>query len=111
MLSKRLGIPVPGSDQERPNRTAALGALTGLAAGIGVGAALGLARAAGWRPGRVAGALVASVGALVAGNGPMTVLGVTDPRTWTVENWVSDVVPHLAYGVVTACVLAETDRP
>lgn len=35
----------------------------------------------------------------------MTVLGVTDPRSWSVGAWVSDVVPHLAYGAVTAAVL------
>jgi hypothetical protein len=40
--------------------------------------------------------------ALLAGNAPMTVLGVTDPRQWNAEAWISDVVPHLAYGAVTA---------
>ena len=32
----------------------------------------------------------------------MTALGITDPRTWGTSDWVSDVVPHLVYGVVTA---------
>jgi hypothetical protein len=30
----------------------------------------------------------------------MTVLGVTDPRTWSAVDWISDLVPHLAYGAV-----------
>jgi len=34
------------------------------------------------------------------------VLGVTDPRTWSRADWVSDIVPHLAYGAVTASVLS-----
>lgn len=40
----------------------------------------------------------------------MTLLGVTDPRTWSVIDWVSDLVPHAAYGAVTAAVLRELDR-
>jgi hypothetical protein len=41
---------------------------------------------------------------MVGANGPMIVLGVTDPRTWGIAGWVSDVVPHVAYGVVTGFV-------
>src|SRR3954447_1151448 len=37
---------------------------------------------------------------LVAANGPMTVLGITAPRTWSRTDWISDLVPHLAYGAV-----------
>jgi hypothetical protein len=66
---------------------------------------LGAARAAGVRPGLVTGALLAGAGALVAGNGPMTVLGVTDPRTWSASDWMSDLVPHAVYGVVAAALL------
>ncbi len=35
----------------------------------------------------------------------MTALDVADPRTWPTSAWVADVVPHLAYGAVTAAVL------
>jgi hypothetical protein len=35
----------------------------------------------------------------------MTALGVTDPRSWDATSWLSDVIPHLAYGAVTAAVL------
>ena len=35
------------------------------------------------------------------------VLGVTDPRTWAAADWISDAVPHLAYGVVTDWVLRQ----
>lgn len=103
-------VSIPGDVEARDNRVAALGPLTGLAAGIGVGALLGLARSAGWRPGVVASTVGATAGALVASNGPMTLLGVTDPRTWSVIDWMSDLVPHVAYGAVTAALVRELDR-
>ncbi|MEV1012004.1 hypothetical protein [Streptomyces sp. NPDC049881] len=102
-------VSVPGDDAARGNRLTGLGALTGLAAGIGVGAALGALRAAGWRPGTAALGMAATLTVLVASNGPMTVLRVTDPRTWSAGDWVSDVVPHAAYGAVTAWLLERLD--
>jgi hypothetical protein len=45
----------------------------------------------------------------LAGNAPMTLLGVADPRTWPLSSWAADVVPHLAYGAVTASVLEWLD--
>jgi hypothetical protein len=95
-------LPVPDD-----NRLAGLGGLTGLVVGVGVGALIGAARAAGLRAGTVTTTLVV----LVASNGPMTALGITDPRTWSPVDWVSDVVPHVAYGAVTTAVLdASTSR-
>lgn len=108
-LSDRTGIPIPGDEDAEKNRVAGLGPLTGLLAGVGIGGLLGLVRAAGWRPGLTAGTAAATLGALIGTNGPMTVLGVTDPRTWPAKSWVADIVPHLAYGVVTAAVLERLD--
>lgn len=104
-LSKVSHVAIPGDATTRKNRVAGLGPMTGLVAGVGVGAALGLAQGAGWRPGLAVSALAGTVGALIGSNGPMTVLGITDPRTWAAKDWASDIVPHLAYGVVTAGVL------
>ena len=104
-LSDKSGIPIPGEGDAQQNRVSGLGPLTGLLAGVGIGALLGLARAAGWRPSLTASTTAATLGALVGTNGPMTVLGVTDPRTWSATSWVADIVPHLAYGAVTAAVL------
>ena len=104
-LAKRAGVAIPGTDEQRRNRVSALGPLLGIGSGIAVGVLLGAGRAAGIRPGIVAGTALAGTAALLAGNGPMTVLGVTDPRTWSPTDWVSDVVPHAAYGVVAAAVL------
>jgi len=109
-LSNKIHVPVPGEGDERDNRVSGLGALTGIVSGVGIGGLLGVVRAAGWRPGILAGSTAATLGALLGTNGPMTALGITDPRTWPPSSWVSDVVPHLAYGVVTACVVAGLDR-
>lgn len=100
-LAHTAGVDVPGDDETRSNRLAGLGPLTGIATGVGVGvlAAL-LAR----RLPLPALAGVTGAAAMAGSNGPMTALGITDPRTWSAGSWVSDVFPHLAYGVVTAAV-------
>ena len=108
-LADKTGATLPGDEDTRQNRLSGLGALTGIAAGVGVGAACGMARWAGFRPGLLVGTLATTLAALVAGNGPMTVLGVTDPRTWPASSWAADLGPHLAYGLVTAAVLAGLD--
>lgn len=109
-LEARLGLRLPGSDNERRNRVPAVGALMGIVAGVGTGALLGAVREAGVPPGRLLGTLLASAGALAGTNGPMIVLDVTDPRAWTPRDWVSDLVPHIAYGMVTAAVLDGLER-
>lgn len=108
-LADKADVSIPGEGETRENRVAGLGPLTGLVAGIGVGALLGLARAAGWRPGSAVGGVTAGLLAMVASDVPMTALGVTDPRTWPASSWAADVVPHLAYGAVTAAVLDRLD--
>ncbi|MFJ4844800.1 MULTISPECIES: hypothetical protein [unclassified Streptomyces] len=104
-LSQAVHVPVPGSPGVRANRVAGLGPLTGIAAGVGMGATLGLLTAAGWRPGNATLTATAGALALIGTNGPMTVLRVTDPRTWSASDWAADLVPHVAYAVVAAAVL------
>jgi hypothetical protein len=108
-LSEKTRVPIPGEGEKKENRVSGLGPLSGLLAGVGTGALLGLARAAGWRPGIAVRTAAATVGAMVGTNGPMTVLGVTDPRTWSAKSWMADIVPHVAYGAVTAAVLDRLD--
>ncbi len=110
-LSDLAHLGVPGSGDRQVDRIAGLGPLTGLLAGIGVGAAMGAVRSAGWRPGPLVSGLIATLGALLGTNGPMTVLGITDPREWSAGDWVADVIPHLAYGMVTAGVLDGLGHP
>jgi hypothetical protein len=100
-LAHTAGVEVPGDDETRRNRLAGLGPLAGIATGVGVGVLAGLLARRLPLP-----ALAGAVGttAMLGSNGPMTALGITDPRSWGAVGWVSDVVPHLAYGVVTAAV-------
>jgi len=108
-LADLTGATVPGDEDARGNRLSGLGALTGIAAGVGVGAAYGLARAAGWRPGVLVGTIATTLAVELAGNGPMTALRITDPRTWPASSWAADLGPHLAYGAVTAAVMSALD--
>lgn len=109
-LAGKVHLPIPGDDQTRQNRLQGLGPLTGLGAGVGVGVLVGLVRAAGFRSQPVVGTLLTTLGVLVAANGPMTVLGITDPRTWSATDWISDLVPHLAYGAVVKTTMDAFDR-
>jgi hypothetical protein len=99
-LAAKVHVSIPGEGETRENRVQGLGPLTGLVAGVGVGVLVGLARAAGLRSRPLVGTALTTAGVLVAANGPMTVLGITDPRTWSATDWISDLVPHLAYGAV-----------
>ncbi|WP_316248185.1 hypothetical protein [Streptomyces sp. TRM49041] len=42
--------------------------------------------------------------AMAAGDLPATALGVTDPAEWSGAGRLSDIVPHLVYGMTTAAV-------
>ncbi|NAZ87382.1 hypothetical protein GTR00_14940, partial [Kineococcus sp. T90] len=110
-LAERLGRPVGGRGAEREHRTTALGALSGYAAGVGVGKLVGLARAAGLRMPAGVGGVVTGALAMAATDLPAHALGVTDLRTWTAQDWVSDALPHLAYGVTAHAALRALDPP
>lgn len=109
-LAGKVHVSIPGDDETRSNRVQGLAPLTGLAAGVGVGIVTGLVRAAGFRSQWLVGTLLTTAGVLVAANGPMTALGITDPRTWSATDWVSDLVPHLAYGAVLKSTMDAFDR-
>ena len=99
-LAEKAHVRIPGDEQTRAHRIEGLGPLAGLGGGVAVGVAVGLVRAMGFRSRPLVGILLTTVGAMVPGNGPMAVLGISDPRNWSTTEWLSDVVPHLAYGVV-----------
>ncbi|WP_199522036.1 hypothetical protein [Geodermatophilus marinus] len=109
-LAEKAHVGIPGDEETRQNRVQGLGPMTGLAAGVGVGVAVGLVRAAGYRSQPLVGTLLTTLGVLVAANGPMTVLGITDPRSWSATDWASDVVPHVAYAAVVKTTMDAFDR-
>jgi hypothetical protein len=75
-----------------------------------MGVLIGLLRAAGLRSQPVVGTGLITVGVMAAANGPMVALGITDPRTWSATDWISDIVPHLAYGAVVKTTMDAFDR-
>jgi hypothetical protein len=96
------GVSLGESDADADNRRSALGALLGIASGLATGAVYGLLRPHLRRVPLTLLGVGAGLAANVGTTGPMAALGVTDPRTWPADSWVSDLVPHLAYGLATA---------
>lgn len=110
-MAERARVSVPGDRSQRGNRISGLGGLLGVVTGVSVGAVYGAARFLGWRPSITSGSVVATVAAMSASAGPMTWLRITDPRRWSGADWLSDLLPHLAYGVTMAGTHAATTRP
>ncbi|MBU2668427.1 hypothetical protein KOI35_33435 [Actinoplanes bogorensis] len=109
-IEEHLPVSVPGDGETREHRVAGLGSLTGLVTGVGIGTAFGLLRRAGVRPPAPFNALLIGATTMAATDLSMAALDVTDPCTWSAADWLSDVLPHLAFGVVTDAVLRSLDR-
>jgi hypothetical protein len=82
-----------------------LGALSGLATGVGIGAVAEMAAPVLTRLPRLLAAIVVGGGAMAATDLPMARIGLTDPDTWSAADWASDALPHLAYGLATVIAL------
>jgi hypothetical protein len=96
------GVVERRAEQHTYSRLTGAGALLGYASGLGLGGAYGIVRPhARWVPLPAAGALL-GLAAMASSDIPATTLGVTDPREWGAAGWLSDIVPHAAYGIVTA---------
>lgn len=106
-IANAVHLSIPGSGDARENRLSGLGPLMGLGVGTGAGAFLGALHAAGLRLPLIPESVATAVGVMSSTNTPMAVIGISDPRSWSVSSWMSDVLPHAAYGVVTAWTLHE----
>jgi hypothetical protein len=107
-MAKDVGVDLQGDDDATAARREGLGALLGYVTGAAVGVAGGLVLGGRHRPGagRLVGrGLLLGAGAMAASMVPMTAQGLTDPREWGMEGWLSDAVPHAAYGLAAAAVL------
>jgi hypothetical protein len=102
-----LGMPSDEAPESTKNRRSALGALSGYAIGITIGALYGaLSLAVGTKRGLPLRTLALGALAMAASDVPATLLGATDIKEWSGTSWASDIIPHVAYGLTTAAVLA-----
>ncbi|MGC5051754.1 hypothetical protein ACLQ2S_09925 [Micromonospora sp. DT48] len=90
-----------GPPEQADNRRSGLGALMGY--GLGAAATVGFALLArGRRQPVLRASMLLGGGLMTLADGSLTLLGVTDPRTWRRADWIADIVPHLAYGLAAA---------
>jgi hypothetical protein len=103
-LAERTGIDL-GEPDRKASREDAAGALLGYVTGLGIAAAYGMITGRTTPPPTWLAVPLLSAAAMAGSDVPATVLGATDPRTWSRTAWLSDIVPHLVYGTVTAAAI------
>jgi hypothetical protein len=96
-LANRADIDL-GEGEVRENRKTAIGTLMGYATGASVGVVYGVLRPALRSLPRTPAAVLVGLAAMAATDATSAALGTTDPRSWTASEWLSDVLPHLAFG-------------
>ena len=87
--------------EQAESRRSAVGALLGYATGIGIGALYALLRPRLDGLPRPLAGVALGLAAMAASDVPIAATGASDPRTWGVAGWTSDLIPHLVYGLVT----------
>ncbi|MDI3340622.1 MAG: hypothetical protein QJR03_08825 [Sphaerobacter sp.] len=108
-LTEKVGLDLAsagGGAETRQHRQSGVGALLGYLVGLGIGTAYGALRPAMAAVPTPAAGLGLGLAAMAASDVPIVALRVSDPRTWGLAGWLSDVIPHLIYGLVTAYVFA-----
>ncbi len=107
ILADKAGIDLAAggaSPEQAESRRSAVGALLGYLTGAGIGTVYGLLRPRLSNvPTPLAGAAV-GLAAMAASDVPIAATGASDPRTWGTVGWLSDLIPHLVYGLVTVAV-------
>jgi hypothetical protein len=107
--ARKVGIGIPGDGEQKENRLQGLGPLAGIATGVTVGIATALLRRARPRMALLPSSLLGAAAAMAGADGPMALLGVSNPGERSAGAWLADILPHLSYGAVTAAVLRLTD--
>ncbi len=103
--AEKAGVELSAEDSDdstAQNRRSGLGALSGYLVGLGVGTLYGLLRLRVRNVPQPFAAVGLGAIAMAGSDVPATLLGVTDPRTWSRTSWAADIIPHLAYGTFTA---------
>lgn len=107
-LADTVGLDALGTandTSEAENRRQAAGALLGYAAGLGVGMAAAFVIHGRRGEHLFRDGVLLGLAAMVVGDAPIILTGASDPRTWSRSAWLSDIVPHVAYGLATAVAL------
>jgi hypothetical protein len=102
-----LSTPDDRADDKTKNRRSALGAISGYSVGIGIGAVYGVVSPLLSGTPLFCRAILVGAAAMAAADVPIVQLKLTDPRQWGTVGWLSDIIPHFAYGLVTAAVVDE----
>ena len=100
-LAERMEVAEGDSEAAQAQRQA-LGALVGYLDGLVLPTALALMGAGRWSS--VTRAVALTAGAMVGSAALPVALGITDPRRWTLDDWLTDLWPHVGYGVTAALV-------
>lgn len=108
-LAEKAGVeplakPDDAVDAKTKNRRSALGALSGYGVGLAIGTLYGATRPLTNRLPWAAAALGVGIAAMLATDVPAARLGATDLRQWSAGSWLSDIIPHLAFGFTTVLV-------
>ena len=104
IMADKMGLTALGTeakDETASNRRGGLGALLGYATGLAVGVTYGLVREQFDGVPAPLASVAVSLAAMAASDTPIAATGASDPRTWGVSGWASDLLPHLAYGAAT----------
>ncbi len=104
ILADELGIEplaTTTTGETADNRRSAAGALLGYGLGVGLGSVYGFLRPALGRISTPQAGLAVGLMAMIAADAAYALSGASDPKTWTPTDWISDLVPHVIYGLVT----------
>jgi len=106
-LIDKAGIDLSAENEEQggptaQNRQSGLGALQGFVVGLGIGTIYGVVRPGLGDVSKLRAGAVLCLAAMAGSDVPAAALGVIDLRQMGLNSWISDLVPHLAYGLATA---------
>lgn len=105
-LAKQIGINTSDTPSEMvKNRESGIGALMGYSDGLLAGTLYGMPRPTMHNLPKPIAGIGLGLAVMVLTDAPMTAMQLTDPRQWGMSGWLSDLIPHLAYGMATAWVV------
>jgi hypothetical protein len=105
-----VGLSLGDDDETAAHRRTGIGALLGYGTGIAIGTLYGTIRPAARRFRLPVAGLTLGATAMIAANAGAVMAGTTDPRQWSVEEWLDDIVPHLCFGLAAVGAFDVLDR-